>query len=80
MILSASELLYRSSLKKQKQMSKQKDSTSLSLIHPLPCVSDVLCVQLHPVLQLLGDVLVPPLRQVGDDDPGVEGACVSPHA
>ena len=31
------------------------------------------------MLQLPGDVLVPPLCQVGDDDPGVEGARVGPH-
>lgn len=31
------------------------------------------------MLQPPGDVLVLPLGQVGDDDPGVEGACVGPH-
>lgn len=42
-------------------------------------VSNILCVQLHPVLQLAGDILVLPLSQVGDDDSGVEGACVGSH-
>lgn len=42
-------------------------------------MSNILCVELHPVLQLLGDVLVPPLSQVGDNDAGVEGARVGPH-
>lgn len=37
------------------------------------------CVELHPLLQLPGDVLVLPLSQVGDDDSRVEGARVSPH-
>lgn len=37
------------------------------------------CVELHPLFQLPGDVLVLPLSQVGDDDSGVEGACGSPH-
>lgn len=47
---------------------------------PSVCVYiHILCVKLHPVLQLLRDVLVPPLSQVGDDDPRVEGACVGPH-
>lgn len=41
--------------------------------------SNILCVELHPVLQLLGDVLVPPLCQVCDDDSRVEGACVGSH-
>lgn len=41
--------------------------------------SNVLCVELHPVLQLPGDVLAPPLSQVGDDDSGVEGARVGSH-
>lgn len=40
---------------------------------------NLLCVDLHPVLQLPSDVLVPPLSQVGDDDSWVEGARVSPH-
>lgn len=31
------------------------------------------------MLQLPRDVLVPPLGQVNDDDPGVEGARVGPH-
>lgn len=31
------------------------------------------------MLQPLGDVLVLPLSQVGDDDPRVEGACLGPH-
>lgn len=42
-------------------------------------VQILLCVKLHPVLQLLGDVLVPPLSEVGEDDARIKGACVSPH-
>lgn len=51
----------------------------LIFAHLFNSMSNVLCVQFHPVLQLLGDVLVPPLSQVGDDDPRVKGACVGPH-
>lgn len=43
-------------------------------------VSDLLHVELHPVLQLLRDVLVFPLSQVGHNDSGVEGARVGSHA
>lgn len=42
-------------------------------------MSSILCVKFHPVLQLLSDVLIPPLSQVGDDDSRVEGACVDSH-
>lgn len=42
-------------------------------------VNSLLRVELHPVLQLLCDVLVLPLSQVSDDDSRVEGACVGPH-
>lgn len=41
--------------------------------------NNVLGVELHPVLQLLGDVLTFPLSQVGDDDPRVEAARVGSH-
>ena len=51
----------------------------LIFTHLFNSVSNVLFVQFHPVLQLLGDVLVPPLSQVGNDDPGVKGACVGSH-
>lgn len=44
------------------------------------CGSNLLDVKLHPVFQLLGDVLVLPLGQVGDDDSWVEGTRVGPHA
>lgn len=42
--------------------------------------SRLLRVELHPVLQLLRDVLVPPLSQVCHNDSWVEGACVGSHA
>lgn len=45
----------------------------------LRIMSNLLCVELHPLLQLPGDILVLPLSQVGDNDSRVEGACVSPH-
>ena len=32
------------------------------------------------MFQLAGDVLVPPLGQVSDDHPGIEGARLGPHA
>lgn len=47
--------------------------------HLYPSVNNVLFVKFHPVLQLPCDVLIPPLSQVGDDDPRVEGTCVGPH-
>lgn len=40
----------------------------------------ILHVELHPVLQLLRDVLVLPLSQVRHNDSGVEGARVGFHA
>lgn len=43
-------------------------------------VQILLRVELHPVLQLLRDVLVPPLSQVCHNDSWVEGACVGSHA
>lgn len=42
-------------------------------------IRNILCVQLHPVLQLLSDVLVLPLGQVGDDDTGVKATRVGSH-
>lgn len=81
MMLSASVLLYRSSLRKQEMTTNYP--------YPVMIYSDCLnfnsiminaqCVELHPLLQLPGDVLILPLSQVGDDDSRVEGACVSPH-
>lgn len=40
---------------------------------------DLLHVKLHPVLQLLRDVLLLPLSQVCHNDSWVEGACVGFH-
>lgn len=42
--------------------------------------SHLLDVELHPVLQLLCDILVLPLGQVCHDDSWVEGARVGLHA
>lgn len=42
-------------------------------------MSHLLVVELYPVLQLLGDVLVLPFSQVGDYDARVEGAGAGLH-
>lgn len=81
MILSASVVLYRSSL------GGKKRSPILLLFFNDRMVQHIrfslsgylLGVALHPVLQLLGDVLVPPLRQVCNNDTWVEGTRVGPH-
>lgn len=51
----------------------------LKSIHYCASLSHLLCVELHPVLQLLGDVLVLPFSQVGNEDPGIERASVGSH-
>lgn len=51
----------------------------LKSIHYCACLSHLLCVELHPVLQLLGDVLVLPFSQVGNEDPGIERASGGSH-
>lgn len=76
MTLSASVLLYRSSLSQQDIEHVNKNTISAS---NSPTVRNIPCVQLHPVLQLLSDVLVLPLGQVGDDDTGVKATRVGSH-
>lgn len=51
----------------------------LKSTHHFTCLSHLPCIELHPVLQLPGDVLVLPFSQVGDEDPGVEGTSVGSH-
>lgn len=47
--------------------------------HRLTRTRNILRVQLHPVLQLLSDVLVLPLGQIGDDDSRVKATRVGSH-
>lgn len=47
--------------------------------HRFTGTRNILRVQLHPVLQLLSDVLVLPLGQIGDDDTRVKATRVGSH-
>lgn len=47
--------------------------------HRFTRTRNLLRVQLHPVLQLLSDVLVLPLGQIGDDDSRVKATRVGSH-
>lgn len=47
--------------------------------HRFTRTRNILCVQLHPVLQLLSDVLVLPLSQIGNDDTRVKATRVGSH-
>lgn len=66
------------SLKGTEQISHSEDHRLARL--GVSSGSRLLCVELHPVLQLLRDVLVLPLGQVCHDDSWVEGARVGFHA
>lgn len=46
----------------------------------MSCGNHLLYIELHPVLQLLRDILVLPLCQVCHNDSWVEGARVGSHA
>lgn len=41
---------------------------------------DLLCIELHSVFQLAGDVVMLPLRQVGHNHPRIKGTRVGTHA